>query len=67
MRHSGTMFSPVTVALMAAFLLSGCAQVQPYIDKAGQAVKPLTDAAETVLENVDIKPTPEQRPEDDLG
>lgn len=67
MREADYGFKPITVALAAVFLLAGCEYTKPYTDAAKATVKPLTDTVKSVLENVDIQPTQEQRPEDDLG
>lgn len=48
----------LAVMLMAAFLLSGCAQIEPLMGKAASIFETL---------NLEVKPTPDKFPGDDTG
>ena len=49
-------------AVLAASLLVGCSTVQPLFDRAGAAIQGVFDKY-----GIEVKPTPEQAPEDDVG
>ena len=59
---------PLAAAVLAAFLLSGCTTLSENYNKyAKPYIGKYVDKAKSALENVDIQPTPERRPEDDRG